>query len=125
MKQFNKTKNSFSLIEVCISIVVITTILVSMLLIINQGYRQLRSSRLRTIACFLAQEKMEANYKWQPNADSEDYETIIDFPDFKRVCTVVNGPITPTELKKITVTVYWQGQSGEQSLSIVSLKTDY
>lgn len=68
---------------------------------------------------------MEGNYKWQPDADSEDYDSIIDFPDFKRVCTVANGPITPSKLKKVTVTVYWQGQTGEQSLSAVTLKADY
>jgi len=125
-------KKAFRLIEICISIVIVLIILASMLRIFSQGYWYLRKSRMQTIACFLAQEKMEENSVWPPpdgtGTHTEDYGNIADFPDFKRVVVITDNPISTLpsgSLKQLEVTVYWQGQKEEQSLTLESLKANY
>jgi len=118
-------KKGLSLIEVVPAIAILMAILLSMTGIFSQGYRYLRKSRMQTVACALAQEKVEAQSVWPPSSSNEAYGTITGFLNFRRVCAVANDPTYPTSLRSITVTVFWQGEKGEQSLTLVSLVANF
>lgn len=125
-------KKGFSLIEICIAIALLAIILGFMLKIFSQGYRYVRKSKLQTVACFLAQEKTEENSVWPPpdgtGTHTEDYGSIADFPDFKRVVVIADDPI-PTlpagSLKQLDVTVYWQGERGQRSLTLRTMIANF
>lgn len=137
-----ESKRALSLIEVCISIVIVAMVLASMVGIFSQGYRYLRKARMKTTAYFLAQEKMEelstdsdATLFSAPDSHDEA-RGVVDatlFPGFEREVDVTcpYDPCVPPascpypNLAQITVIVYWQGEQGEQSFRLVSLVANF
>jgi type II secretory pathway pseudopilin PulG len=135
-----ESRNGLSLIEVCISIVIVLIVLVSMLRIFSQGYRYLRKTRTETAAYNLAREVMEEYSDW----DSLD---ILDTNDDDRVdppgsylnprptdpvtlnSVIYNVTLTTfdipgfsdDELTHLDVTVTWPGGA----ITFTTLKADY
>ena len=118
-------KKGFSLIEVSIAVCILALILAGMLEIFNQGSNAAKKSKDSAAAYSLAREKLEA-YSFAPlppdGTISENYGTIAEFPDFRRV-TNVSDYLYPGELKQIVVTVWWNNDRDSQSF--VTLKADY
>jgi prepilin-type N-terminal cleavage/methylation domain-containing protein len=125
----NKTRQKgLNLIEVAISLAIFAVIIVSILNIFSQGYRYLRKNRMDFIACFLAQEKMEgllnASYVFS-NPANMSKAAVSNFTDFQIGVNFTSPPqgfSSPyyDNLAQINVTVYWQGQTGEQNFTLAT-----
>jgi len=115
-------RESFSLIEIVISIVILALILGGMTAIFSQGYIYLRKVRDKSIAFSLLREKLEEESQWPPTASNEAYGSIAGFSDFRRQVEV-NDYIYPGQLKKVTVTVWWDSDNKSESIS--TLVGDY
>lgn len=114
-------KRGFSLLEVIVATVILATITGTTVEILRQGYRASAESQNRTIAYNLAREKLEEYYGYS-SGTTEDYGTIANFRNFKRVVTINWNPYPygypPTYyLGLITVTVYWNNDRNSQSFS--------
>ncbi len=124
MRKYSRIKG-FTIIEVAVSIAVLSVILGGVLGMFWQGELSLKKSRENIAAYNLARERLE-EYSNTPLASNgtttEDYNFIVDYPQFKRV-TVVSDYTYPGELKRINVTVYWN--TDLSSLSFETLKADY
>ncbi|MCP4652135.1 MAG: hypothetical protein GY858_01970 [Candidatus Omnitrophica bacterium] len=146
-------KKNISLIEVALSIALISMIAVFMLRLFHQGQLYDRSNRMYTIACFLAQEKMEelstdsyaalftAN---NPPESGPPYSLVIPpdelkapvagFADFQRSVDVTCPfyadretflDVEFTDVAHIEVVVYWDGQKQEKSVTFNTLITNF
>ncbi|MFH1339348.1 MAG: type II secretion system protein [Candidatus Omnitrophota bacterium] len=125
MRRLNRRKRGFSLIEISVAVALLALILGGMLGIFWQGFVAEKKSQERTIAYSLAREKLEEYSRIPLPANgtiTEDYGSIPEFSDFKRVINV-GDYLFPGELKLITVNVYWN--SDQDSQSFVTLKADY
>ena len=105
-----------------IAIAVLVLILGGMTAIFSQGYLYLRKVREKSIAFALLQEKLEEESHWPPLASNEPYGTIAGYSDFRRQVTVSDYVYTG-QLKKVTVTVWWNNDN--KSRSIATLVGDY
>ena len=124
-KSYETNDCGFTLMEVLITIVLLTVGLLGMAALttgIIKGNKQ--SSRLTT-ATTLAQDKIEdvrrLGYSNMPYADietTEDYNTITDYPLFKRA-TSTDADSPGTYMKTITITVYWDSDSHSVSLQTI------
>lgn len=112
-------KKGFSLIEVSIALVVLSLIVVGMLQIFSQGSLYLKRSRERTVAYNLAKEAMERYFS--PNPDPALYSAAVNNITYNVALNISDGPVEPSRLKQIDVTVSW----GNDSYRLVSLKADY
>jgi len=113
-----------SLVETTICIPIVLAIVISMLIVFQQGYRVLRKIKMRTIACYLVQEKLEEKGIWpQTNGTtSEGYSVIPSFSSFRRVVTISDGPVYISDLKRVDVQVFWTGENNvEQSITMSTL----
>lgn len=123
--------NGLSLIEVCLAIAILAVIFISLSGIFNQGYRFLRKTKLRNMACFLAQEKMEVflhNSTFLLGNNSSVMNLSAPYQDFRgeiNITSPASGegsmPGVDATLARINVTIYWNGTSGEQNFSLTSL----
>ena len=115
----------FTLIEVLIAMVLLATVLLggaALTVGIMQG--NAHSDRVTT-ASMLTQEKMEdirqlgySGIPFTDTTDTEDYNTITNYPLYKRVTTTeINTP--GSARKKVTVTVYWD--SDDKSVTLQSI----
>ncbi len=124
MQKYSKIKG-FTIIEVAVSIAVLSVILGGIMGVFWQGEISLKKSRENISAYNLARERLE-EYSNTPLASNgaitEDYNSIADYPQFKRI-TVISDYTYPGELKRINVTVYWN--TDLSSLSFETLKADY
>ena len=148
-KKQQLTNTGLSLIEVCISIVLVLIILVSMVRIFSQGYRYLRKSKVNTVAHNLARQFTEDYSNWDTLDDLDCVSgdgvinTVPGSPysssnppacgagsfvpitlnnvTYTPTLTIADGPSYPTELKQIDVTILWHGSS----LNLVSLVADF
>jgi len=136
-----RSSNGLSLIEVCLAIAILAIIFTNLSFIFDQGYLFLRKTRLSRQAFLLAEERMEEllheNTVDSPNTYNETkglkpYDP--PFEAFKRE-VIINKTATSVlgcggpgvaagcegRLAEVNVTIYWNGTSGEQSFSLVSL----
>ncbi len=124
MQKYSKIKG-FTIIEVAVSIAVLSVILGGVLGMFWQGELSLKKSRENIAAYNLARERLEeySDVSLPVNGTAtEDYNSITDYPQFKRV-TVVSDYAYPGELKRINVTIYWNADLS--MLSFETLKADY
>lgn len=124
-KSYEANDYGFTLMEVLITIVLLTVGLLGMAALTTGIINGNTHSRRLTTATTLAQEKIEdvrrLGYTNMPSADidtTEDYNTITDYPLFKRtIATDADSP--DTYMKTITITVYWDSDSHSVSLQTI------
>ena len=126
-------RKTFSLIEISIAIAIFAIVSVYVMRILYQGYHYSRGFKMKTIACFLAQEKMEelstdsdSTLFSNPSAHNESRAQVdSDYPDFDREVNVICPYLGNNNLAHIRVTVYWQGEKGERFVSLQTLIADF
>jgi len=137
-----RSSNGLSLIEVCLAIAILAIIFTNLSFIFDQGYMFLRKTRLSRQAFFLAEEKMEELlHENTVNSPTNEAKARLDSPfeafqrsvsidllnaaSLRSVCCTSPGVGCVlgcgSRLAEVNVTIYWNGTSGEQSFSLVSL----
>ena len=130
-----KLVKGFTIIELLISIFVLTVGILGILLMFPTAIRVEKSSQMASIASYLGQAKIEQIIS-QPYdeiaSSTEDYGVISGFQPYKRITEInyfdpVNSTTTGEDLgiKKIDITVFWQPPFGitEKCFRIDSLVT--
>jgi len=118
----------FSLIEVFIAMVVLSVVLLGMAGLINITVTINRNSAEKTVAITLAQDKMEetitkgySNISSTNQTITETYDAMPNYHSYKRITEIkINKP--DTDIKLITVDVYWNNDS--RRLRLQSLVTN-
>ena len=126
-KIFNE--QGFSLIEVFIAMAVLSVVLLGMAGLINITVSVNRNSGEKTAAITLAQDKMEETlamgYTDLPSTQQtviEDYDSLPNAQAFKRITDIkVDKP--DSEMKLITVDVYWNYDNRQVRLQSILSKT--
>jgi len=121
MRRLRDNNNGFTLMEVLVAMVILTVgLLGTAALIIGIINGNKLSNRIST-ATVLAQDKMEdikrAGYAGAAD-DAEDYNTIDDYPLYKRI-TEVDDDDPAEGMKKITVTVSWDSNAHPVELKTI------
>jgi len=111
------SKKGFTLIEILISIFILSVGIVGILLAFPLGVQVESNAKMRTCASKLAQEKMEEviSFPYEDiNSSLEDYETISEFQSYKRETNVdyydpdsFLSATTNLGIKMIEVKVFW------------------
>lgn len=117
--------NGFTLIEVLISMVLLTVGLLGTVALLTGIMRGNTYSNRLTTATTLAQDKLEevrrlgySNTASSDTTDTEDYNAISGFPLYKRV-TLTDTDSPAVNMKRITVTVYWDSGGGPVVLKTI------
>jgi prepilin-type N-terminal cleavage/methylation domain-containing protein len=110
-----KSTEGFTLIEVMIGMVILTIVSLGLLSLTVSTIRGNALSNRLTAATTLAQDQIEyvkrLGYTNATTAvGTEGYGAIASFPGFKRV-TVVDTDTPATNVKTVTVTVYWSADA--------------
>jgi prepilin-type N-terminal cleavage/methylation domain-containing protein len=130
LKKRSRRKKGLSLIESIIATAILAIILVSVFAIFQQGYAYMRKTRMSTTAYFLAQSKLEEFYDssfiFEPSGQVRTDFGEASFPppydNYNWSATFTNHPgYTDPELAEVNVTVYWQGRTGQRSVSLITL----
>jgi type IV pilus assembly protein PilV len=115
---FGKDDHGFSLVEILITLFVLSVGLLAICGLTSGVMRSNAFSNKLTTATTLAQEKIEElrgrGYGGLPSGAglvSEDYGTIIFHPSFKRIVDTQDPGTPQNRLKKLAVTVYWDGDA--------------
>ena len=108
----------FTLLEVLLSLLIFTAGFVTLSLAISQGLFVSGDSEAQLVATNLAQEKMEIikNTSYSGIA-SEAKAAVSGFSPYQREVTV-STPVT--NLKQVTVNVYWFNKADELNVSLVT-----
>jgi prepilin-type N-terminal cleavage/methylation domain-containing protein len=124
-----KNNRGYSLVEVFIAMVVLSIVLLGMAGLINITVSINRNSAEKTVAITLAQDKMEemitkGYYVSGTNqAVTEAYGDMVNYPSFRRVTEIkIDKP--DTEMKLITVDVYWNNDNRRVRLQSIVSNTD-
>lgn len=117
-------KKGFTLLEMLVTIVLLTAGIVSILRMMSMGMFADTDAENATIALYLAQEKMEEIKDASSYANIDTFaeaQTALtgDYADFDREVTVSGGP------KQVNVIVYWTTKGDELNVDLVSLFEDY
>jgi len=125
MNMFNTRNNSgFTLMEVLVAMVILTVGLLGTAALITGIINSNKLSNRISTATVLAQDKMEDIKRiGYDNAVSgtEDYDTISDYPLYKRI-TDVAADDPAAGMKKITTTVYWDSDDHSVVLNTILAK---
>lgn len=133
---YKKNNTGFTLIEIIISISILSVALIATLSLFPKGLQLGRESKETSVATSLAQEKIEEiiamSYDEIPTGIVEDRspvetdpqsqfsiyerEALADFVD-----SDLNVSATDTEFKKIIVTVYWSVGTREKTVQLIRL----
>ncbi len=119
MRRLRDNNSGFTLIEVMIAMVILTIGLLGTAALITEIIRGNQISNRVTTATTLAQDKMEEikGSGYDSAADETDnYNTIDDYPLYKRDVVVV--PLG-TGMKEITVIVYWDSDNSQVELQTI------
>ncbi len=121
MKVTPSTEKGFTLLEILAAMAILSIGLLGMTLLILGVIRGNLTSEKNTIAATLAQDQMEKvkglGYDHVVN-ETQNYNTITNFPSFKRVTAVTSN--TPAAgMKTVTVTVYWNSDSHSLAVSTI------
>ncbi len=125
----NQSNNQgYSLIEVLSAMAVLSVVLLGMAGLINITATVNRNSAGKTVAVTLAQDKMEETvakgYLKLSSTNqtiTEDYGDVADYPSYKRITDIkMHNP--QTDLKLITVDVYWKDD--DRRVRLQSLVSD-
>jgi type IV pilus assembly protein PilV len=98
----------FTLIEVLVAMVILSIGLLGTAALITGIINSNKLSNRITTATVLAQDKMEEIKRAGAADKTEPYNTISDYPLYKR--DVVVDPLG-TDMKTVTVTVYWDADA--------------
>ena len=112
-----RSSGGFSLIELLVAMLILSTGLLGLGRLTVGVIEGNRSSRHRSVATLLAQDRIEGlkGLAGATPGSTEDYGTIPGFPSYKRVTAVLRN--TPeTGLSTVTVTVYWRGDARSVAL---------
>lgn len=120
-------KKGFTLLEILITIVLLTAGLTSILRAMSMGMAaesSVAGSENNAIAKYLAQEKMEEIKDASSYANIDSFVAAKaalsgNYSNFERAVTVFGNP------KEVNVIVYWMVNSIEQSIDLVTLFADY
>ncbi len=119
MRNKNSSKG-FTLLEIIISLAVLVVGVISLVTMFGSGLNIAGVSEQSSTAIFLAQERME-------QLRNETYANIINearsalgFASFDREVVVMYPQSPDTDIKQVTVNVYWPVKSGEGKIELVS-----
>lgn len=117
-------KKGFTLLEMLVTVVLLTTGLVAILRMMSMGMFADVNVENATVAHYLAQEKMEEIKDAGSYSDVDSFSSARaalagDFADFDREVTVAGDP------KQVNVIVYWAVKGQDQSVDLVTLLADY
>jgi len=111
----------FTLIEVLITLVILTIGLLGMAALTISVIQENAQSKKFTIATTLAETKLEAIKRvGEPiptTNQTEDYGDIAEYPKFKRV--TVPDPNNPNDATTVTVTVFWDSDNHSVAFSTI------
>ena len=119
-----RNNKGFTLIEILIAITVFSIGLLGMATLTTGIIRGNLASNNLTTATVLAQEQMEDIIRdgyAKASGKDENYGSITDFSQYKRV-TVVDDNKPETDMKIVTVTVYWDSDSHSVVLKTILTK---
>jgi hypothetical protein len=124
-KREKSNRKSFSLIEVCISIVLIAMILAGMVNLFGQGFLASRKVKGKITAYSLLREELEnkSGGSWPPGSMSRAIVNATYFPGFERQVVCTNPYAGYNELALINVTVWWD--NGTKNQSVYTLRANY
>lgn len=115
----------FTLVEVLVAITVLSIGLLGMAGLTTSVMRGNSVSNRMTTAITLSQDKMEdirrLGHSGTPKTDTtvtEDYDSIPDYPLYKRVTITDVGKPAP-DMKMVTVTVYWKSDVHSTSFTTI------
>jgi len=117
-------KKGFTLLEMMVTIVVLTIGIVTVLQMMSIAIFADNNAENSVVAFYLAQETMEEVKDASAYADIDGLASSRanlggDFKDFDREVTVSGAP------KQVNVIVYWSVKGQDQSINLVSLFADY
>jgi len=119
------TDTGFSLIEVCVGIVILTVGLLAMASVLISILNGNTFSRKLSTATVLAKSKLEdieavgyMNISSSDTTQVEDYQSIPNYPGFKRT-TSIDTDNPAAGMKKITVTIYWESDARSTSIQTI------
>ena len=108
----------FTLLEVLLALLIFTAGFVTLSLAISQGLFVSGDSEAQLVATNLGQEKMEEiRNKTYANVSAEAKAAVSGFSPYQREVTV-STPVT--NLKQVTVNVYWFNKADELNVSLVT-----
>lgn len=109
----------FTLLEVLIAIVIFTVGIVTIVGLFSTGLVGSTDAENTTIAMNLAQRRMEEirNLDFDTGIVNENKAEVSGFSGFQRKVAVTEPQ---TDLKQVTVTVYWTSKGGEPNVSLVT-----
>ena len=120
---FSANRAGFTLTEILVTMVILSLGFLGVSAMTITTLQSLSFSQNLTTATMLTQEKLEQlkNISYDNvSAAEEAYGAILNYPDFRRVVTVVDGTLANT--KNVTVTTYWRNAKGSD-VHNVSAKT--
>ena len=117
-------KSGFSLLEIMITIVLLTVGVTVILQVFSMSVFVDSHIEKSTIALTLAQESLEEIKDASSYSDIDNYAVVRtnlggEFADFDREVLVSGDP------KSVAVNVYWFDKGDEQSINLASLISDY
>lgn len=113
-----RSHKGFALLELLLTILLLTSGLVALFEAMSIGLFAAGDNENSLVALHLAEEKMEeVKNKSYGSVTNEAKALVSGFPVFQREVAVT----TPqTNLKQVTVTVYWNTQANELNVSLVT-----
>jgi prepilin-type N-terminal cleavage/methylation domain-containing protein len=119
-------KKGFSLLEVMLAILLLSTGLVALIQVVNTGLFIGGQNEYTVIAANLAQEKIEElrNTTYTELASETPAVAVTDFPEFTREVLVGDSTPAQTGLKEISVNVNWYAKSSLMTTSMVTYVSD-
>lgn len=114
-------RGGLSLIEVIVALAVLAAVLTGVTQVFHQGQTHVRGAGMSVVAVNLARAKMEnlSDSAFAGLADSDEaYNSIPGFGDYRRQTRI--APVSGygvSELRRIDVTVYWDQDNRQVSLS--------
>ena len=124
MRRLCDNNSGFTLMEVLVAMLILTVGLLGMAALITGIINSNKLSNRISTATVLAQDKMEdikrAGYAGAAD-DTEGYNTISDYPLYKRITDVAAGD-PAAGMNKITVTVYWDSDNHSVVLKTILAK---
>jgi len=113
LNKISKKNKGFTLVEVLVSAVLLSFVVVGVLLMSTTNIKSNHYANRHTRAIVLAEEKMESMLRMPFDqlstytTENEDYGEITNHVEFRRITTV---SVIDTDQYRITVTVNWKSQ---------------
>jgi len=125
LRYFSQKEEGMSLVEVVVGIAILSIALIPILNYFANSTKIVYQTGVRAQALNLAQAKMEElKIKSFNNLTDkiENYGDISGYPNFKRVVDIQPNYDGNSDIKKVTVTVYWQNDNRDLTLETLITK---